>query len=103
MASAMQANGSAPPQRVPSSKAGKKRDAQFAAPEGASHPRVNFGKLDIAALRRYRRHFKLTDVGPNSSKDQLVSAVSRHFAAQHVDEHNVISHFVATAVKRPRS
>lgn len=44
--------------------------------------RINFHRLDSAALKRYRRFYKLPDVGPNSSKDQLVMAVGRHFMAQ---------------------
>ena len=44
--------------------------------------RINFHNLETAALKRYRRFYKLPDVGPNSSKDQLVMAVGRHFMAQ---------------------
>ncbi|XP_024524062.1 uncharacterized protein LOC9647807 [Selaginella moellendorffii] len=64
-------------------------------------PVVDLGKLDTAALRRYRRHFKLFDVGPNSSKEQLLQAVSRHFVGQQLDELQVITGFVQAA-KRPR-
>ncbi len=44
--------------------------------------RINFHNLETAALKRYRRFYKLPDVGPNSSKEQLVMAVGRHFMAQ---------------------
>ena len=47
--------------------------------QAASQPRINFHKLETDALRKYRRFYKLPDVGPNSSKDQLVAAVGRHF------------------------
>ena len=44
--------------------------------------RIDFNKLDTLALKRYRRIHKLDDVGPNPTKEELVSAVSRHFTAQ---------------------
>lgn len=42
--------------------------------------RINFYKLETAALKRYRRFYKLPDVG--NSKDQLVMAVGKHFMSQ---------------------
>ncbi|KAG2497367.1 hypothetical protein HYH03_004525 [Edaphochlamys debaryana] len=63
-------------------------------------PRVNFGKLDVSSLKRYQRVHKLVGVPQTASKDQLVAAVTRHFAAQTVnDELKVIAAFV-TAVQR---
>ena len=44
--------------------------------------RINLQRLDAAALRRYRRFYKLPDVGPNSTKEQLLAAISRHFGQQ---------------------
>ena len=44
--------------------------------------RVDFNKLDTVALKRYRRFHKLDDVGPNPTKEELVSAVGKHFTAQ---------------------
>ena len=44
--------------------------------------RIDFNKLDTIALKRYRRIHKLDDVGPNPTKEELVSAVGRHFTAQ---------------------
>lgn len=44
--------------------------------------RVDFNKLDTVALKRYRRFHKLDDVGPNPTKEELVSAVAKHFTAQ---------------------
>ena len=38
--------------------------------------------LQAASLRRYRKVHKLGDVPPNSSKEDLLPAVARHFAAQ---------------------
>lgn len=44
--------------------------------------RVDFNKLDTVALKRYRRFHKLDDVGPNPTKEELVSAVAKHFTVQ---------------------
>lgn len=44
--------------------------------------KVDFNKLDTVALKRYRRVHKLDDVGPNPTKEELVSAVGKHFTAQ---------------------
>ena len=42
--------------------------------------RVNFHKLDIQTLRRYRKVFKISALDPNSSRQQLASACAKHFA-----------------------
>jgi len=44
--------------------------------------RIDFNKLDTVALKRYRRIHKLDDVGSNPTKEELVSAVGKHFTAQ---------------------
>ena len=44
--------------------------------------RIDFNKLDTVALKRYRRFHQLDDIGPNPTKEELVSAVGRHFNAQ---------------------
>lgn len=59
--------------------------------------RVDFSKLEMAALLRYWRHFNLVDLGPNPSKEQLVDAVERHFMSQQLDEVQVINAFVQAA------
>ncbi|CAM6022725.1 unnamed protein product [Sphagnum balticum] len=58
---------------------------------------VDLSKLETAALKRYRRHFKLVEVGPNSSKQQLLDAVGRHFMSQELDEFQVITGFMQAA------
>ncbi|CAM6037490.1 unnamed protein product [Sphagnum compactum] len=63
---------------------------------------VDLSKLETAALRRYRRHFKLVEVGPNSSKEQLLHAVGKHFMSQELDELQVITGFMQAA-KRLKS
>jgi len=63
---------------------------------------VDLSKLETAALRRYQRHFKLVEVGPNSSKQQLLDAVRKHFMSQEMDEFQVITGFMQAA-KRLKS
>lgn len=68
----------------------------------SSHPpphlqRINFSRLETAALKRYRRFYKLPDPGPNPSKEALTAAVRAHFASVTVDETKVITMFVAAA------
>ncbi|KAJ7558723.1 hypothetical protein O6H91_04G053000 [Diphasiastrum complanatum] len=60
-------------------------------------PMVDLSKLETAALRRYRRHFKLFDVGPHSTKEQLLQAVGRHFISYQLDELQVILTFMQAA------
>ena len=62
--------------------------------------RVNFYKLDIAALRRYRRHYRLNDVGPNSSREELILSVRKHFMSTQVDEVAVIAAFMQSVKRR---
>ncbi|CAN5974344.1 unnamed protein product [Sphagnum jensenii] len=63
---------------------------------------VDLSKLETAALRRYQRHFKLVEVGQNSSKQQLLDAVGKHFMSQEMDEFQVITGFMQAA-KRLKS
>ena len=66
---------------------------------GSSSSRIPFGltvdfcKLDMAALKRYKRHYRLK-VRPNVTKGELANAVARHFASQTVDEADTISLFM---------
>ena len=69
---------------------------------GSSSSRIPFGltvdfcKLDMAALKRYKRHYRLK-VRPNVTKGELANAVARHFASQTVDEADTISLFMYSA------
>lgn len=47
----------------------------------ADAPRVNFGRLDLASLLRYRRLHELP-VAASATKEQLVEAVQVHFRGQ---------------------
>ncbi|KAG2437840.1 hypothetical protein HXX76_005458 [Chlamydomonas incerta] len=74
--------------------------SQFGTP-ATLRPRLNFGKLDVNSLKRYQRVHKLVGVPQTASKEQLVSAVTRHFSAQVVsDELKVIAAFVTAVQKR---
>lgn len=64
--------------------------------------KVDLGKLEIAALWRYWRHFNLVDAIPNPSREQLIDVVQRHFMSQQLDELQVIAGFVKAA-KRLKS
>ncbi|CAA3008657.1 Histone deacetylase complex subunit SAP30 SAP30 [Olea europaea subsp. europaea] len=59
--------------------------------------KIDLGKLEIAALWRYLRHFNIADAIPNPSKEQLIDVVQRHFLSQQLDELQVISGFVQSA------
>lgn len=69
--------------------------------DSASTPRgsvkVDLGKLEMAALRRYLQHFNLMDAIHNPSKEQLIDVVHRHFMSQQLDESQVITGFVKAA------
>ncbi|PWA80336.1 Histone deacetylase complex subunit SAP30/SAP30-like protein [Artemisia annua] len=61
--------------------------------------KVDLSKLEMAALRRYWRHFNLADVIPNPSKEQLIDIVQSHFMSQTLDELQVIVGFAQAAKK----
>lgn len=56
--------------------------------------------MEAASLRRYRQVYKLEEAEPGSSKEELMPAVARHFAAQVVDELETLRSFTATLRKR---
>jgi hypothetical protein len=56
---------------------------------------LDFNTLDISVLRRYKRIHKLK-VKDYAPKEELVTAVSRHYASQPVKEVDVIAAFVYT-------
>ncbi|XP_071731471.1 uncharacterized protein [Rutidosis leptorrhynchoides] len=61
--------------------------------------KVDLSKLEMAALRRYWRHFNLADAFPNPSKEELVDIVQKHFMSQKLDELQVIVGFAQAAKK----
>ncbi|EGD75479.1 hypothetical protein PTSG_06553 [Salpingoeca rosetta] len=56
-------------------------------------PKVNFDKLPLPTLKKYKTRFGVRD---NGTKDGLVKAVEDHFSAQHVSELDVILAFART-------
>lgn len=57
--------------------------------------RVNFGRLEMASLKKYQRYFKLETRQPNAGKQDLVRAISKHFAVEpKLRESQVISQFL---------
>ncbi|CAI2165865.1 8234_t:CDS:2 [Funneliformis geosporum] len=62
---------------------------------GKEIPTLDFNTLDISVLRRYKRIHKLK-VKDYATKEDLVAAVSRHYALQPVKEADVIAAFVYT-------
>ncbi|XP_031259476.1 uncharacterized protein LOC116117598 [Pistacia vera] len=71
-----------------------------------SQLRVNLARLGTNSLRRYCRHYRLVNINSDSSREQLLNAVQRHFASQPpLSEVHVISEFinVINAVKRRRA
>ena len=54
---------------------------------------MDLGKLDLAALKRYKRHYRVR-TKHNSTKAELVQAITRHFASQPVMDMDSISFFI---------
>mmetsp|Transcript_4742 Transcript_4742/g.12458 ORF Transcript_4742/g.12458 Transcript_4742/m.12458 type:complete len:141 (+) Transcript_4742:68-490(+) len=61
-------------------------------------PRVDLSKLEIPSLRKYRHAYNLG--GMFDSKEDLVPAVARHFAAQTVDEDDTLLNFAFSLKKQ---
>ncbi|PWA62730.1 hypothetical protein CTI12_AA237790 [Artemisia annua] len=61
--------------------------------------KVDLGKLEMTALKRYWRHFNLMDGSPNPSREQLLDVVQKHFMSEKLDELQVIAGFVQAAKK----
>lgn len=59
--------------------------------------KIDLSKLEMTALWRYWRHFKLVDAISNPTKEQLVDVVQRHFMMMQLDELQVIPGFVQSA------
>ena len=57
---------------------------------------VDFSKLDMATLKRYKRHYRLK-TRQNITKPELAIAIAKHFATQTIDETDTISLFMYSA------
>ncbi|KAI9494875.1 Sin3 binding region of histone deacetylase complex subunit SAP30-domain-containing protein [Zychaea mexicana] len=63
---------------------------------GKEFQTINFNSLDMPVLRKYARVHKIK-VPSKCNKEELVAAVSRHFANQTVKEVDAITCFLYTA------
>jgi len=61
---------------------------------GAAGTMVNFNKLRVETLHKYRKHYKL-DVSGDSTKQKLVTSIANHFIKEKVDESKVLMAFMA--------
>ncbi|KAL1927711.1 hypothetical protein VTP01DRAFT_3532 [Rhizomucor pusillus] len=57
---------------------------------------INFSSLDMSTLRKYARVHKIK-ISVDTNKEELVAAVSRHFANQTIREVDAITCFLYTA------
>ncbi|ESR52752.1 hypothetical protein CICLE_v10022027mg [Citrus x clementina] len=65
-----------------------------------SQPKVNLARLGTDSLRRYCRHYNLANISSDSSREQMLNAVQRHFTSQpKLSEVHVISEFVNAVMK----
>ncbi|KAH9719488.1 SAP30 Sin3 bdg domain-containing protein [Citrus sinensis] len=62
--------------------------------------KVNLARLGTDSLRRYCRHYNLANISSDSSREQMLNAVQRHFTSQpKLSEVHVISEFVNAVMK----
>lgn len=62
-------------------------------------PKVDFTKLEITSLQKYRKAYKLGDAPASTSKEDLIPPIQRHFASQAIEEDEVLINF-ALALKK---
>ena len=54
---------------------------------------MDFNKIDIRTLKKYKKHFKL-GIRYNANKAQLAVAVMKHFSDLKVDEKSTVDSFL---------
>eukprot|EP00879_Flechtneria_rotunda_P002416 GHRR01002613.1.p1 GENE.GHRR01002613.1~~GHRR01002613.1.p1 ORF type:complete len:130 (+),score=24.63 GHRR01002613.1:196-585(+) len=83
---------------------GSDEDEEYVGTKSARIPskfgncRIDFSKLELVSLQRYRKAYKLPD-HPAASRDDLLAAIMRHFANVYVDEDETLIKF-AMACRR---
>ena len=78
-------------------RAWRQRDSPQRAPTSRlTAQTVDFNKLDMATLKRYKKHYRLK-TRQNVTKNELALAVAKHFASTHVDEAETIQLFMYSA------
>eukprot|EP01097_Dermamoeba_algensis_P010057 TRINITY_DN7265_c0_g1_i1.p1 TRINITY_DN7265_c0_g1~~TRINITY_DN7265_c0_g1_i1.p1 ORF type:complete len:118 (-),score=20.59 TRINITY_DN7265_c0_g1_i1:101-454(-) len=82
----------------------KRKDSALSDEEDIDAPqRVDFNKLDLTALKRYKRHYKLR-TRYKGNKPELVTAVTKHFeGVASVDEQKVLDSFINNLIKQRNS
>ncbi|KAK2077918.1 hypothetical protein QBZ16_003786 [Prototheca wickerhamii] len=63
-------------------------------PSDGETPRVDLTKLKVHALRKYTKVYEVPGIGPQSSKEDLTSAVSRHWNTMTVSEESVLQNLM---------
>jgi hypothetical protein len=63
---------------------------------GLSPSQVDFSKLGLRTLKRYKRRYRLK-VRPNSMKPELAQAIAAHFGNHRVEEADVLDFFIYAA------
>ncbi|KDD76474.1 hypothetical protein H632_c213p0 [Helicosporidium sp. ATCC 50920] len=53
-------------------------------------PRVDLSKLKVQALRKYTKVYDVPGISPHASKEDLTSAVSKHWSTMTVSEESVL-------------
>ncbi len=68
--------------------------ASFGDQGGDPDARVHLDKMKIQSLRKYAKMYDLSTVHPQSSKEELVSAIKRHWAGAHVSEDALVQNLM---------
>uniref|UniRef100_A0A7S0UQQ4 Histone deacetylase complex subunit SAP30 Sin3 binding domain-containing protein n=1 Tax=Polytomella parva TaxID=51329 RepID=A0A7S0UQQ4_9CHLO len=63
--------------------------------------RVDFYKLDLSSLLRYKKYYKLGDA-TTASKEEMVPMIQKHFAQQNIDEEETLLRFIQAVQKHNR-
>jgi hypothetical protein len=61
---------------------------------GDPNARVSLDKMKIQSLRKYAKVYDLNMVHPQSSREDLLAAVKRHWAGAHVSEEGVVQNLM---------
>ncbi|XP_071088008.1 histone deacetylase complex subunit SAP30L-like [Haliotis cracherodii] len=84
-------------QSVRSKRKRKDSEDDRGSPDGDDDvPEIDFFQMPVNALRRYKRHFKIS-TRPGLNKAQLADAVARHFRTIPVVEKEALTYFIYMA------
>lgn len=71
-----------------------KMQASYGTDGGDPNARVDLEKMKIQALRKYTKAYELPTVHPQSSKEDLVAAVKKHWSMVNVSEEGVVQNLM---------